>query len=129
MATSTLKTVRLKLAAQEAELRRRGVRYLGVFGSVARGEDSGNSDVDLAVEIEEGRPFSLIRMEEARLLLQDALGWPVDIGEIDSFRPGVRAAFERNRIVVFLWPSGCRLNHAPHFKATIKSFGSAQPMR
>jgi predicted nucleotidyltransferase len=101
MATSTLDTVRLQLAAQEAELRRRGVRHLDVFGSVARGEDGGDSDVDLAVEIEDGQPFSLIRMEEARLLLQDAIGRPVDIGEIDSFRPQIRAAFERDRIPIF----------------------------
>jgi predicted nucleotidyltransferase len=60
-----------------------------------------DSDVDLAVEIEDGHSFSLIRMEEARLLLQDALRRPVDLGEIDSFRPQVRAAFERDRIPIF----------------------------
>jgi predicted nucleotidyltransferase len=101
MATSTLDTVRLRLAAEEPELRRRGVRHLAVFGSVARGEDSADSDVDLAVEIEDGHSFSLIRMEEARLLLEDALRRPVDLGEIDSFRPLVRAAFERDRIPIF----------------------------
>jgi hypothetical protein len=53
MATSTLDTVRLRLAAKEPELRRRGVRHLAVFGSVARGEDSADSDVDLAVEIKD----------------------------------------------------------------------------
>jgi predicted nucleotidyltransferase len=101
MATSTLDTVRLQLAAKEPELRGRGVRHLAVFGSVARGEDRADSDVDLAVEIEDGHSFSLIRMEEARLLLQDALRRPVDLGEIDSFRPQVRAAFERDRIPIF----------------------------
>ena len=58
-------------------------------------------EVDVAVEIEAGRSFSLIRMEEARLLLQDAIGRPVDLGEIESFRPKVRAAFERDRIPIF----------------------------
>jgi len=101
MTASTLDTVRLQLAAREPELRRRGVRHLAVFGSVARGEDSVDSDVDLAVEIEGGRSFSLIRMEETRLLLEDALSRPVDLGEIDSFRPQVRAAFERDRIPIF----------------------------
>jgi predicted nucleotidyltransferase len=101
MSTSTLNAVRLQLAAKEPELRRRGVRHLEVFGSVARGEDNTQSDVDLAVEIEDGRSFSLIRMEEARLLLQDAIGRPVDLGEIESFRPKVRAAFERDRIPIF----------------------------
>jgi predicted nucleotidyltransferase len=101
MPTSTLNAVRLQLAAKEPELRRRGVRHLDVFGSVARGEDDAQSDVDLAVEIEDGHSFSLIRMEDARLLLEDALGRPVDLGEIDSFRSRVRAAFERDRIPIF----------------------------
>jgi predicted nucleotidyltransferase len=68
---------------------------------VARGEDHDGSDVDVAVEIEPERPFSLIRLEETRLLLQDAVGRPVDLGEIESFRPKVRAAFERDRISIF----------------------------
>jgi predicted nucleotidyltransferase len=76
MPTNTLEAVRLQLAAKEPELRRRGVRHLDVFGSAARGEDHAQSDVDLAVEIEDGHSFSLIRMEEARLLLQDAIGRP-----------------------------------------------------
>jgi predicted nucleotidyltransferase len=68
-----------------------------VFGSVARGDDRPDSDVD----IEPGRSFSLIRMEDSRLLLEDALGRPVDLGEADCFRPQVRAAFERDRMLVF----------------------------
>ena len=101
MATGTLDTIRLRLAATEPELRRRGVRHLVVFGSVARGNDRSDSDIDLAVEIEEGRPFSVIRMEDTRLLLEDVLHRPVDLGEIDSFRPQVRARFERERVIIF----------------------------
>jgi predicted nucleotidyltransferase len=101
MATGTLNEVRGRLRAAEPELRRRGIRHLAVFGSVARGDDRPDSDVDVAVEIEPGRSFSLIRMEDTRLLLEDALGRPVDLGEADSFRPQVRAAFERERAPVF----------------------------
>jgi predicted nucleotidyltransferase len=101
IATNTLDAVRQQLAAEEPELRRLGVRHLAVFGSVARGEDRPDSDVDLAVEIEAGRSFSLIRMEQTRLLLEDALRRRVDLGEIDSFRPPVRAALERERVAIF----------------------------
>jgi len=87
--------------AVEGELRRRGVRHLAVFGSVVRGEDRPDSDVDLAVEIEPGRSFSLIMMEDTRLLLEDVLGIPVDLGEVDALRPGVRRAFEHERRMVF----------------------------
>jgi uncharacterized protein len=101
MPTNTLNAVRQRLAAEEPELRRRGVRHLAVFGSVARGDDGPDSDVDVAVEIESGRSFSLIRMEETRLLLEDALRRPVDLGEVQSFRPQVRAAFDRERVSIF----------------------------
>ncbi|MFO1028345.1 MAG: nucleotidyltransferase domain-containing protein [Acetobacteraceae bacterium] len=101
MPTTSLDAIRQRLATQEPELRRRGIRHLAVFGSVARGEDRPDSDIDLAVEIEPGRSFSLIRMEETRLLLEDTLRRKVDLGEVDSFRPQVRAAFERERVILF----------------------------
>jgi predicted nucleotidyltransferase len=101
MATSARDIVRSRLAAKEPELRRRGVRHLALLGSIARGEDRADSDVDLAVELEERQPFSLIRMAETQLLLEDALLRRVDLGEIDSFRPTVRDAFERDRILIF----------------------------
>jgi predicted nucleotidyltransferase len=37
-------------------------------------------------------------MEEARLYLEDALRRRVDLGEVESFRPEVRAAFDRERV-------------------------------
>ena len=42
-----LKTLR----ALEPELRAAGVRHISVFGSVARGEDTATSDVDLALDL------------------------------------------------------------------------------
>ena len=91
MATSTIDAVRPQLAGVEPELRRRGVRHLAVFGSVARGEDRSDSDLDLAVEIEANRAFSLIRMEDTRLLLQDAVGRAVDLGDIDELERALRS--------------------------------------
>jgi predicted nucleotidyltransferase len=101
MATNTLNALRQQLATEEPELRRRGVRHLAVFGSIARGEDRPDSDVDVAVEIEADRSFSLFRMEETRLFLEDSLRRRVDLGEINSFRPRVREAFERERVTIF----------------------------
>jgi predicted nucleotidyltransferase len=90
-----------RIRAEEEQLRRRGIRHLFVFGSVARGDDRPDSDVDIAIDIEPGKSFSLIRLEDTRLLLEDVLGRPVDLGEVESFRPPVRAAFERDHVAVF----------------------------
>lgn len=55
-----------------------GARNLRVFGSVARGESSEDSDVDLLVEWEPGRSL----LDHSRLVqgLQELLGAHVDIG-------------------------------------------------
>lgn len=90
-----------RIRTAEAELRRRGIRHLSVFGSMARGEGRADSDVDIAIDIEPGRSFSLIRMEDTRLLLEDILGRSVDLGETDAFRPSVRAAFDGEHVRVF----------------------------
>nr|WP_294555853.1 nucleotidyltransferase domain-containing protein [uncultured Rhodopila sp.] len=101
MPTITHDAGRQRLKAEEPGLRRLGVRHLAVFGSLARGDDRPDSDIDLAVEIEPGRSFSLIRMEETRLFLEDALRRRVDPGEVGSLRPHVRSAFEHDRVSTF----------------------------
>jgi uncharacterized protein len=101
MITNTLKAVRQQLAVEEPELRRRGVRHLQCLALWHVGEDRPDSDVDLAVEIEADRSFSLFRMEETRLFLEDALRRRVDLGDVENFRPQVRAALERERVAIF----------------------------
>jgi uncharacterized protein len=53
------------------------------------------------VEIEADRSFSLIRLEETCLYLEDVLRRRVNLSKIDSFRPQVRAAFEHERVAIF----------------------------
>ncbi len=48
-------TVMSKLKEHMGELRRFGVKRIGLFGSYARGEQDEESDIDLVVEFEEGR--------------------------------------------------------------------------
>ncbi len=61
-----------------AELRRLGARKIGVFGSVARGEERADSDVDVYVEFEESaRTFdNFVAMHE---LLEGLVGRPIDL--------------------------------------------------
>jgi predicted nucleotidyltransferase len=89
------------LRSSRSDLQARGIRRLALFGSLARDDGRTDSDVDFAVEIEPGRSFLLIRMDETRLILEARLGRRVDLGEIEAFRPAVRASFERDRVTVF----------------------------
>jgi predicted nucleotidyltransferase len=70
-----------------------GARNLRVFGSVARGDADGSSDVDFLVEMEPGR--SLFDMGELLMDLQDLLQVEVDVvtekGLRERARPRVLA--------------------------------------
>ena len=55
-----------------------GMKYAGVFGSVARGEDTPESDVDILVRLPE-RPFSLLDLIGFEQDLSEKLGKKVDV--------------------------------------------------
>ena len=61
-----------------------------VFGSVARGEDTEASDLDLLVEA--GRRTSLLDLSRARNALEDALGVRVDLVTLDDLPARIREA-------------------------------------
>lgn len=65
-----------------------GARNLRVFGSVARGDASSASDLDLLVEWDSGR--SLLDHSRLVLELQSLLGTPVEIGTERSLHWYVR---------------------------------------
>lgn len=65
------------MTAHRAELAALGVRSLGVFGSVARGEAREDSDVDVLVEFDGRATFD--RYMGLVLELQDWLGRRVDV--------------------------------------------------
>ncbi len=58
-------------------LRRSGVEYAAVFGSVARGEAGTDSDIDILVRF--GKDISLLDHIGAAYALQDSLGQKVDL--------------------------------------------------
>jgi predicted nucleotidyltransferase len=66
---------------------RHGVLNIRVFGSVARGEATDSSDVDLLVDVEDGR--SLFDLGAFYMDLRDLLGYEVDVGT--EVKPRLRA--------------------------------------
>lgn len=67
---------------------RYGATDVRVFGSVARGEDRSDSDVDLLVRFERGR--SLLDHAGLELSLQELLGRPVEVASEGGLRPRYR---------------------------------------
>lgn len=75
---------------------RHGVRVLGVFGSVARGEDRPDSDIDLLVELPAGMGlFAVARVQNE---LEGMLGAPVDLVPEAGLKAGVRPAVEADLV-------------------------------
>ncbi len=69
------------------ELRAKGVTRLALFGSTARNEARAASDIDVLVDIDGGRKFSLIDLAGLRLYLCDILGAEVEIAERGNLKP------------------------------------------
>jgi predicted nucleotidyltransferase len=84
---------------------RHGIRRAAVFGSVARGEAGRDSDVDVLVEFERAAELDLFAYGRARRELAEELkailGRGVDVVEIGSLRPEMRASVEKEAVFAY----------------------------
>jgi predicted nucleotidyltransferase len=84
----TLSTVLVELGKLQAELAQRHVARIGVFGSIARGEETPQSDIDVLVEMtDEGDLFDLVSI---KTLLERTFGQPVDVVPVGGLKQDVR---------------------------------------
>ena len=90
------------LRAHEPELKAAGVARLRVFGSVARGEHGGESDIDIVVAFDEtSGGVSLLDLVHLENRLSDLLGIRVDLVQEKSLKTRVRHNVEREAVVAF----------------------------
>jgi predicted nucleotidyltransferase len=66
-------------------LKRFGVKRASLFGSLARGEDREDSDIDILVEFEAGK--SLLDLAGLKIELEELLGRRVDLLTFNSLHP------------------------------------------
>jgi len=89
------------LRAHELELMAAGIVHLRVFGSVARGEASPHSDVDLMADLDDSRRFSLLDLSSVENRLSDILRVKVDLALSKSIREPIRRSAEREAVLAF----------------------------
>lgn len=77
---------------------RHGARKVRVFGSVARGTARRGSDIDLLVEMDEGR--SLLDHSALTLALERLLKRPVDVASERGLRPSLRKEILKDAIAL-----------------------------
>lgn len=89
------------LKAHEAELRGMGVASLSLFGSVARGDERPDSDVDLAATLAAEARIGLFRLAEINSHLQDWLSAQVDLVTEPARRQWLQTEIDRDRVRVY----------------------------
>jgi len=90
-----------KLRECEPELKAAGIVRLSLFGSVARGDESRESDVDLVAEFDPARQFSLLDMVGLENRLTDILGVRVELTPAKALKDPVRDRVNREAVLAF----------------------------
>ena len=88
------------LRRHESDLRARGIRHAGIFGSVARGENRPDGDLDIIIDIEPEAHVTVFDYVGLKEYIAGLFDGPVDVVSRDGLKPHVRAATE-NAIYAF----------------------------
>lgn len=89
---NTLKEYKMKHASKY------GVVSLGVFGSIAKGTDKAESDIDICIESETPNPFHIVHI---KMDLEELFAKKVDIVRMrKSMNPFLRQRIESEAIYV-----------------------------
>ncbi|MBP2547705.1 putative nucleotidyltransferase [Neorhizobium galegae] len=92
----------IRLLRERAEaIRALGATSLYLFGSVARDEARDESDLDLFIDYDASRKFSLFDLVGLKLFLEEELRLDVDVTTRNSLHPRLRARIEQTAVQVF----------------------------
>jgi len=93
------RTVLKKLTDHFDEIRKQfSVEMLSIFGSVARNQAKGKSDVDILVVFNKKATFDLFM--DLKFYLEELLGTKVDLVTDKALRPQIRLAIQQELINV-----------------------------
>ena len=78
---------------------RHKIRRAGIFGSIAKGNDTLQSDIDILVEL--GNKISLLDFVGIKYELEDLLGRTVDLVEYQAVKPRLRKKIMSEEIRIY----------------------------
>jgi predicted nucleotidyltransferase len=90
-----------KLRAHEPELKAAGIVRLAVSGSVARGDNSPESDVDLLADFDRTQHYTLLTIGRLENRLGDPLGTKVDLSSPEWLKESVKSRALREAVRAF----------------------------
>jgi predicted nucleotidyltransferase len=94
-------TLLARLKALRPAFVREGITRMWLIGSRARGDNRPDSDIDLMVEIDETRKFSLIELVGVKHIVEDDVGIETDIIMRRSAKPTFLEWAHRDAIGIF----------------------------
>jgi predicted nucleotidyltransferase len=89
------------LKRSEAALRARGVQRAALFGSVARGDNRPDSDIDIMLEIDPKAHITVYEYVGLKEYIRSLFREPVDVVNRDGLKPYVRPAATADAIYAF----------------------------
>jgi uncharacterized protein len=90
-----------KLKEREADLRAQGVTHAALFGSVARGEQRPDSDIDIVVELDPKVVVTIFDYAGVKDFISDMFDSPVDVVSSEGLKPLVRPRATADAIYAF----------------------------
>jgi predicted nucleotidyltransferase len=82
-------------------IRGMGAVSLYLFGSAARNEATADSDLDLFIDYDQARRFSLLDLVGIKQFLEEQMATEIDITTRDSLHPLLKDDIERSATRVF----------------------------
>jgi uncharacterized protein len=89
------------LRRSEQALRQRGVRRAALFGSVARGDNSPDSDIDIMVEVDPDACITIFDYVNLKEYIAGLFEEPVDVVNREALKPHVRPVATADAIYAF----------------------------
>ena len=89
------------LRRSERSLRERGVVHAALFGSVARGDNRSDSDVDIMVEIDPDVRMTVLDYVDLKEYIAGLFDGPVDVVNHDALKSHIRPSATANVIYAF----------------------------
>ncbi len=89
------------LRRSEQTLRSRGVRHAALFGSVARGSNRADSDIDIMIEIDPDARMTVFDYVDLKEYIAGLFDEPVDVVNRDGLKSYVQPAATADAVYAF----------------------------
>ena len=77
-----------------------GIRFVGLFGSFSRGDETKNSDIDILYKIDKDKKLSMFKYLKIASQLEDFFHKKIDLVREETLKPTVKKYIDRDLIYV-----------------------------